>query len=143
MGNPDEKAASSSPMRSLERAIDVLEVLDNANGPLRLNEIAKRAGLPLATTQRILAVLDARDRVERDASGYRPGIALTFGAQGFSNTNPLIRAARPILIELAAISHLTATLFREHRGQRLRVRTCSGISPADSYWRRKSTPCRT
>jgi len=106
-------------MRSLERAIEVLEVLDSARGSLRLTEIARRAGLPVATTQRILAVLAAHDRVEHDASGYRPGIALTYGAHAFSATNPLIRAARPILIELAAVTGLTVTLFREHRDQRV------------------------
>lgn len=106
-------------MRSLERAIDVLEVLDSARGSLRLNEIARRADLPVATTQRILAALESRDRVERDSNGYRPGIALTFGAHAFSTTNPLIRAARPVLMELASITGLTATLFREHRGQRV------------------------
>ena len=112
-------ATASSPMRSLERAIEVLEVLDSARGSLRLTEIAKRADLPVATTQRILAVLAAHDRVEHDASGYRPGIALTYGAHAFSTTNPLIRAARPILIELAAVTGLTVTLFREHRDLRV------------------------
>ncbi|WP_180345666.1 IclR family transcriptional regulator [Brevibacterium sediminis] len=106
-------------MRSLERAIDVLEILDSSRGPLRLNEIARRAELPVATTQRILAVLESRDRVERDSNGYRPGIALTFGAHAFSTTNPLIRAARPVLIELASITGLTSTLYREHNGQRV------------------------
>lgn len=112
-------STASSPMRSLERAIDVLEVLDSARGSLRLHEIAKRAVLPVATTQRILAVLEARDRVEHDAYGYRPGIALTFGAHAFSSTNPLIRAARPILMELAGRTGFAATLYCEHKGQRV------------------------
>lgn len=112
-------AANSSPMRSLERAIDVLEVLDSARGPLRLTEIARRAQLPVATTQRILAALESRDRVEHDSYGYRPGIGLTFGAHAYTVTNPLIRAARPVLIELASLTGLTVTLFREHRGQRV------------------------
>ncbi|SDS91767.1 transcriptional regulator, IclR family [Brevibacterium siliguriense] len=112
-------ATQKSPMRSLERAIDVLEILDSSRGPLRLNEIARRAELPVATTQRILAVLESRDRVERDSNGYRPGIALTFGAHAFSTTNPLIRAARPVLIELASLTGLTSTLYREHNGQRV------------------------
>lgn len=111
--------AAKTPMRSLQRAIDVLEILDSSKGSLRLNEIARRADLPVATTQRILAVLEARDRVERDAYGYRPGIALTFGAHAFSTTNPLIRAARPVLIELSSLTGLTATLYREHYGRRV------------------------
>lgn len=115
----DAMATNSSPMRSLERAIDVLEVLDSARGPLRLTEIARRADLPVATTQRILAALESRDRVEHDTYGYRPGIGLTFGAHAYTVSNPLIRAARPVLIELASLTGMTATLFREHRDQRV------------------------
>jgi DNA-binding IclR family transcriptional regulator len=125
-------ASTNSPMRSLERAIDVLEVLDSARGSLRLNEIAKRAGLPVATTQRILAVLEARSRVEHDSSGYRPGIALTFGAHAFSATNPLIRAALPVLVELASMTGLMATLFREHDGQRV-VLSRAGVARHFGY----------
>ena len=56
-GNPP-----ATSMRSLERAIDVLEVLDGSRHALRLSEIARRAGLPVATTQRILGVLESRGR---------------------------------------------------------------------------------
>lgn len=125
-------AVTNSPMRSLERAIDVLEVLDNARGTLRLKEIAKRANLPVATTQRILAVLESRHRVEHDAAGYRPGIALTFGAHAFSTTNPLIRAALPVLIELASVTGLMATLFREHGNQRV-VLSRAGVARNFGY----------
>jgi AraC-like DNA-binding protein len=55
--NPDGQEAAATPMRSLERAIDVLEVLEVAGTPLRLSDIARRAGLHVATTQRILTVL--------------------------------------------------------------------------------------
>lgn len=109
----------ASTMRSLERAIDVLEVLDDARQPLRLTEIARRAALPVATVQRILTVLEARDRVERDATGYRPGVALTFGAHAYLTTNPLLRAASPVLMDLAAETGLTASLFREYRDSRV------------------------
>jgi len=124
--------AANSTMRSLERAIDVLEVLDSAHGSLRLNEVARRTDLPVATVQRILAVLEARDRVERDAYGYRPGIALTFGAHAFSTTNPLIRAARPVLVELATLTGLAATLYRVHRGQRVAL-SRAGVSSHFGY----------
>jgi IclR family acetate operon transcriptional repressor len=99
-------------MRSLERAIDVLEVLDGSRHALRLSEIARRAGLPVATTQRILGVLEARGRVERDAGGYRPGVGLIFGAHAYLTSSPLIMAARPVLQDLAAETGLTASLFR-------------------------------
>lgn len=118
---------STSTMRSLERAIDVLEVLDDARQPLRLTEIARRAGLPVATAQRILTVLEARDRVERDSAGYRPGVALTFGAHAYLATNPLLRAASPVLLDLAAETGLTASLFREYRDTRVVLTRAHGI----------------
>lgn len=98
-------------MRSLERAIDVLEVLDDAAGPLRLVDIASRTGLHVATTQRILGVLEARGRVEKDGRGYRAGVNLIFGANAYLTTSPLVAAARPVLQELAERTGLTASLF--------------------------------
>src|SRR3712207_9454037 len=85
---PTMNSTTNSPstsMRSLERAIDVLEVLDGSRHALRLSEIARRAGLPVATTQRILGVLESRGRVERAAGGYRPGVGLLFGEIGSSS----------------------------------------------------------
>lgn len=110
-GNPDGQEAAATTMRSLERAIDVLEVLEVAGTPLRLSDIARRAGLHVATTQRILNVLERRGRVEHDAAGYRTGAAMLFGAHAYLRTNTLANAAQPVLQELATATGLTASLF--------------------------------
>jgi DNA-binding IclR family transcriptional regulator len=110
--SPTTSSSPSTSMRSLERAIDVLEVLDGSRHALRLSDIARRAGLPVATTQRILGVLESRGRVEREAGGYRPGVGLIFGAHAYLTSSPLITAARPVLQDLAAETGLTASLFR-------------------------------
>ena len=126
------KPASTSPatsMRSLERAIDVLEVLDGSRHALRLSEIARRAGLPVATTQRILGVLESRGRVERDAGGYRPGVGLIFGAHAYLTSSPLITAARPVLQDLAAETGLTASLFRRVGWSRVVLARVEGTRP--------------
>ena len=101
----------TSTMRSLERAIDVLEVLEAARTPLRLSEIARRAGLHVATTQRILGALESRGRVEQGPSGYRTGVAMLFGAHAYLATNPVAVAAPLVLQELAAATGLTASVF--------------------------------
>ena len=116
-------------MRSLERAIDVLEVLDGSRHALRLSEIARRAGLPVATTQRILGVLESRGRVERDASGYRPGVGLIFGAHAYLTSSPLIMAARPVLQDLAPETGLTASLFRRVGWSRVVLARVDGTRP--------------
>ncbi|GAA4550410.1 IclR family transcriptional regulator [Pseudonocardia xishanensis] len=127
---PDVEAAKpATSMRSLERAIDVLEVLDSGHHPLRLSEIARRAGLPVATTQRILGVLEARGRVEKDAVGYRPGVGLIFGAHAYLAGNPMLTAARPILQDLAGATGLTASLFRRLGWSRVVLARVEGGTP--------------
>lgn len=122
-------SAESSNMRSLERAIDVLEVLDNSRQPLRLSEVARRAGLHVATTQRILNSLEARGRVERDDAGYRPGVALLFGAHAYLLTSPLVASALPHLQDLAAATGLTASLFVRTGLSRAVVSRIEGVRP--------------
>jgi DNA-binding IclR family transcriptional regulator len=116
-------------MRSLERAIDVLEVLETSHYALRLSDIARRAQLPVATTQRILTVLEARGRVERDASGYRAGVGLLLGAHAYLTGSPLLAAARPVLQDLAAETGLTASLFRRVGWSRLILARVDGARP--------------
>ncbi|WP_037268512.1 IclR family transcriptional regulator [Kibdelosporangium aridum] len=126
MAEPDKPATS---MRSLERAIDILEVFDSSQHALRLTEIARRAGLPVATTQRILGVLEARGRVERDAGGYRPGVGLIFGAHAYLTTSPMLIAARPVLQDLAAATNLTASLFKRIGWSRVVLARVEGATP--------------
>lgn len=125
-------AASERPsnMRSLERAIDVLEVLDASPQPLRISEIARRAGLHSATTQRILQVLESRGRVERDANGgYRAGLALLFGAHAYLASSPLVAAARPVLQDLASATGLTSSLFARTGFSRAVIARIEGSTP--------------
>jgi DNA-binding IclR family transcriptional regulator len=116
-------------MRSLERAIDVLEVLETSHQSLRLSDIARRTGLPVATTQRILTVLEARGRVERDANVYRPGVGLLFGAHAYLTSSPLLVAARPVLQDLAAETGLTASLFQRVGWSRVVLARVDGARP--------------
>jgi IclR family acetate operon transcriptional repressor len=116
-------------MRSLERALDVLEVLSENGRPLRLSEVARRAELHVATTQRILNVLVARGFVEQDAAGYRPGPATLPPAQSFLAGNGLAQAARPILEELAAETGMTATLYVRLGASRVLIGRVEGTAP--------------
>lgn len=123
------ESKQASTMRSLERAIDVLEVLEAAPAPLRLSEVARRAGLHVATTQRILAVLEARGRVEQDGSGYRTGVAMLFGAHAYLAGNPVAVAAPLVLQQLAAATGLTASVFVRAGDSRAVVARVEGKDP--------------
>jgi DNA-binding IclR family transcriptional regulator len=119
----------ASTMRSLERAIDGLEGLEAARTPLRLSEVARRAGLHVATTQRILTVLEARGRVEQDASGYRTGVAMLFGAHAYLAANPVAASAPLVLQQLAAATGLTASVFVRAGDSRAVVARVEGKNP--------------
>jgi DNA-binding IclR family transcriptional regulator len=60
----------------LGKALDLLEALEREGKPT-LTELSARTGIPKATTLRILANLEGRGYVERDAhGGYRLGLRL-------------------------------------------------------------------
>ncbi|MGF0313388.1 IclR family transcriptional regulator [Rhodococcus sp. IEGM1428] len=98
-------------MRSLDRALDVLELLDNAARPLRLTDVARELALPKATAQRILGTLEARGRVEKIDGGFGTGISSLFGAHSYMKSNRLILAGRPVLRDLAEETGYTASLY--------------------------------
>lgn len=119
----------ASTMRSLERAIDVLEVLEAAQTPLRLSEVARRAGLHVATTQRILGALESRGRVEQDTAGYRTGVAMLFGAHAYLAADPVAAAAPLVLQQLATATGLTASVFVRAGDSRAVVARVEGKNP--------------
>ena len=111
--------APAANMRSLDRAIDVLSALQDANKPLRLSEIARQTTLHVATTQRILNVLVERGYVARTGDGYTAGPAASdvykrqalAAAHAFVVTNPLSVLSQPTLQQLAVSTGYTASMY--------------------------------
>jgi len=101
---------AASTMRSLERALSVMKVLEQSRRPVRLSEIARHAALHVATTQRILRVLERFGYVCQGASGYTIGVSSLLNAHAFLVSNALVRGAMPVLQELADACNLTAAL---------------------------------
>ena len=64
---PHSPGATSSPVQSLTRGLQILEVLGNSVGGLTLTEVARRVGLPVSTAHRLLSTL------ERMAYVYQAG----------------------------------------------------------------------
>jgi DNA-binding IclR family transcriptional regulator len=99
------------------RAFTVLEAFTPASPALTLSEIARRTGLPLTTTHRLLAELCAEGALERDAEGtYRIGLRLWEIASLAPRGVPLREAALPFLEDLYEVTHENAQLgVREGR----------------------------
>ncbi|MFZ3566041.1 IclR family transcriptional regulator [Streptomyces sp. BH097] len=122
-------AESSSTMRSLDRAFDVLGVLEDSRQPLRLSEVARRAGLHVATAQRILNVLVDRGYAAKEDTGYTAGPASLATAHAFLVTNRLSQVALPVLQELAATTHLAASLYVRVGSARVLIARVEGRNP--------------
>jgi IclR family acetate operon transcriptional repressor len=98
-------------VRAVERACDLLEVLESSGRSLRLTEVARSAAMHKATTQRLLNVLERRGWVHKVRGRYQVGVASLPLAHAFRMGNSLSRAALPVLRELSETSGETATLF--------------------------------
>ncbi|GAA3697871.1 IclR family transcriptional regulator [Arthrobacter ginkgonis] len=122
------EARSASSMRSLSRAIEVFEQLQRYDHPQRLNQIAKDCGMSSPTTLRILRVLQEYGLVSQTDKSYRIGPAVLPAARVFLESDPLARAARPILQHLAEQTGLTASLYSKLGFERVLVERVVGAA---------------
>jgi IclR family acetate operon transcriptional repressor len=94
-----------SVVQSLDRALSILDVLRLSDGALTLADVAGRSGLPKSTTHRLLATLERRGLVARDAIGPTYRLATkTYEPVGAG------RGVRRVLEGLAEASGETANL---------------------------------
>ncbi len=100
---------STSTVRSIERALDILEVLRESRAPLRLSDIARATGNHLATTQRIVNVLVRSGYVLQERNDYSVGISSLLNAHAYLVSNRYTQAALPIVQELVRTSGLAAS----------------------------------
>lgn len=121
------KAATT--MRSLSRALDVFEQLQRSDRPQRLSELARSCGITLPTTLRLLRVLQDYGLVSQTEKNYRIGPAVLPAARSFLENDPLLLAARPILLQLATQTHLTASLYSRLGLERILVARVDGDNP--------------
>lgn len=89
----------------------MLDAFTTAAPALSLSEIARRAGLPLTTTHRLVAELRAAGALERDVDGtYRIGLRLWEIGSLAPRGVPLREAALPFLEDLYEVTHENAQL---------------------------------
>jgi IclR family KDG regulon transcriptional repressor len=107
-----EEAGGRGGLRTLDRALDILEMLCESNGGLSLAEVSQRSGLPKSTVHRLLAGLIARRLVAQDTANQRyvPGIKLFELSQQALQTLRLRDQALPELRDLCAETRETVHL---------------------------------
>ncbi|WP_413249113.1 helix-turn-helix domain-containing protein [Sinomonas flava] len=94
----------AGPARSVaERAFAVLLAFDDQHRSMTLSQIARRTGLPVATTHRLLHRLEGMAAVERDAQGAYSIGALIWRLGILAPAHDVIgRGGRPLLTRLGA-----------------------------------------
>lgn len=124
-----DTAQPAQTMRSLERALEVLAVLERSRKPLRLTDVAREAGLHIATAQRILSVLERYGYTAHERGGYTVGVTPLANAHAYLVTSSLPRAASPVLRELADATGLTASLSVRVDLKRVLIARVDGATP--------------
>lgn len=97
----DEKRGQLN--QSVDRTLDIIEVMAEAGQPLRLSEIAQRTGLPAATALRMLQTLLLRRYAYQEPDTLRYGLTLGFARIGalVSENLRLRDVAHPLLASLS------------------------------------------
>ncbi len=98
-------------VRSVERALDLLLLLERAGEPIGVRELARLAAMPRATVHRLLAVLETRGFVKHDHGRYAIGPVIVPLAGAFLAGDSLIRVSLPMLERLTIVSGETSSLY--------------------------------
>ncbi len=110
MGHASPPRQSAGSVRSVERTLDLLIALERADLPQGLSELARATGIPKATAQRLLMVLERRGFVEKERLYYQLGPGVVPLAGAFLTGNSLARAALPMLEDLTFLFEETVSL---------------------------------
>ncbi|MDR1540364.1 MAG: IclR family transcriptional regulator [Clostridiales bacterium] len=106
-----DNEASGASVRSIERALDMLEALSEEKNGLGITELSLRIGLHKSTVHRILQTLSKRGYAEKkDDGNYHLGLKLIETVSYFINSLELQTQARPFVAQITAELGLTAHL---------------------------------
>ena len=89
--------------QSIEITIQIVEVMARGKGPMRLQDVAKKCGMPASTVMRMLNTLQVYGYVNQDACTQHYSLSLRFARLGclVSEQTNMRDVARPFLAELA------------------------------------------
>jgi hypothetical protein len=124
-----------SPMRSLERALHILAILETAGSSMGLTELGRASQLSKPTVLRMLLVLEKYGFAEKRQGRYRLGAAVLPLAHAYLLGNELTRVTLPVLQELAESTGETTSLFVRLGFKRVLVQRIEGLHPMNcGFW---------
>lgn len=98
-------------VQSIDRALDIIEVLSESQKEMGVTEIAERVGLHKSTAHRIISTLAARGYINKtDKGAYKIGLQLIEAVSCYINSLELQTEARPYVAQTTAELGLTAHL---------------------------------
>ena len=98
-------------IRSLSKAIDLLDILSNSDNGVRLAELSLRTGYPKSTIHALLSTMRDRGLVSQLSDGsYALGIRLFEYGSAVSRGMDIAAAARPYLEKLSALTGSNAVI---------------------------------
>jgi IclR family acetate operon transcriptional repressor len=106
---PQGSGPAASSVQSVDRALDLLEALAEAEGPRGVGELAQLTGLPQGTVHRLLRSLQGRGYV-RHAADRKYALGTAAFRLGDAAQRVLARTARPYLTSLVQRTGETANL---------------------------------
>lgn len=113
-------------VRSVERAISLLESLERARQSMRLGELAADVGISPATARRLLLVLASKGLVQKERDRYQIGYGVISMAQACLMESLLRRIAMEPATELAGITGQTVALYVRQGFQRIIILRAEG-----------------
>ena len=103
--------SSDNNVQSIDRALDIIEVLSQENEGLGVTEIAGRIGLHKSTAHRIIATMSDRGYLNRTDKGtYKIGLKLIEAVSCYINSLELQTEARPYVAQITSELGLTSHL---------------------------------
>jgi DNA-binding IclR family transcriptional regulator len=114
-----EEQDDESPIKSVRKAIDILDALSDARRALRVGEIASKLNMSVSAVSRLIATLSKGELVHQDEETGRCylGLGLTVLGANALGRRAIDRIAMPIMDELANRIRGYVSLSRLARGK--------------------------
>ena len=114
-----EEREDEAPIKSVRKAMDILDVLSDARRPLRVSDIAAKLNMSVSAVSRLITTLSLRSLVHQDEETGRCYLGLGLAVLGANalGRRSLDRIAMPVMDELANRIRGYVSLGRLSRGR--------------------------